>query len=487
VLLAALGTAVVAAVLVQVGAAKPPASGIKLFDACLQYQVAPTCGSWNKNGGTATQLPGGSTPSLSFTLENDPSTTSSTLGSLQLVPPAGFSIDTSSIVTNAGSPDASTSSSLIELQNLNLAVGASVTVTFQTATPIPCTGGPYTWQVHAKQSNQFLGTGNDFAQNLTTGLSSTITTGCKLVFTQQPADAVHDQLITNTAYDPVADGNPALNVQVAAEDGNGNVLTNLNSGSVALSPSSGTFSDLSEPFVNGVATFATLKGSTVGSGYKLTATSAGFTPTGSGPFRISLDGENCRTTGSCSPFTTPINKNTQVTSSGTSGNGSTFQFIAIDSSAPFTTGNIPSGCDNLHPLGGSVVDESDGRTGAGGTLTFVYAIAKQLVQASPNNGNPFIPICAGAQRLGADGQPIPCNLDTNQTGWVDDTLNSSGVFTGQQSTAQCNPDGFWWGILGTQQDPIPPGNPQETAWQGGSQFRYFTITVPPPWDIRWGG
>jgi len=490
-LVAAIGAAVAAVVLAQVGAASGPASGNKLFDACLQYSGAPDCTSIPASS-TNTSLPGGSEPTLTLKLWNDPSSGASlNIGSLQLQAPAGFSIDTTSFAGLTSGTIAAASASSFQIRNLSLSRGQSVSVTFSTSAPIPCAGGQYAWGVRAKQSNDFSGPpGNDFTQNKTTGLTSVVTPGCKLVFTEQPTSAIHDQLITNTEYDPVLSDPGVMTVQVSAEDANGNVITSVGGNtSVTLTPSGGSFTGVTASFSQGVASFASLVGSTaspVGSTYTLMATSNGFTPATSDAFRISLDGENCRATGgNCAPFTTSIDKNTQVTSSG---NGGAFPFLVIDPSAiPGSVTAAGGGCANMPSVGGAIVEESDGRTSnTSGTLTFVYALGKSLVQKVPNNGNPFIPICAGTQRVNGNGTPVSCTTD-GQGGWVDETLNGSGTFSGILSKAVCDPaTGLWWGVLGTQQDAIPAGNPQETSWQGGSQFRYFTIVVPPPWDARFG-
>jgi hypothetical protein len=147
------------------------------------------------------------------------------------------------------------------------------------------------------------------------------------------------------------------------------------------------------------------------------------------------------------------------------------------------------------------VNETDGRTGASGTLTFVYALSSQLIKLSPNNGNPFVPLCAGAVELTTDAsgnvKVVPCTPGEvghagsggqPNSGWYGDKLNPDGTFSGSQTWSICGDDNVWWNILGTYQDPIDATqNPTVTAWQGGSKFRYFTISVPWPWDIKWGG
>lgn len=588
-LLVLLGAAVVAVVLVQVGAAKPPSASIKLFDACLQVGGQPDCSTATKTGGTTSTLPGGAAAPVTLTVTNERGS-NTTLGSIHVLVPGGVSIDPGNVVSTAGTVGGATTASLIEILNMGLSPGQSATVTFNT-TQLPCSGGPYTWTVYAKQSNQFNGTGNDFAETLTTGLTSnlkqcylqfdtepantdqgdvvqnggkdvtvgaydgsgalmtgasgtvslspsptgsftgtgpvslsggeatfsnlvgdtpgtytlaasttltgvagatsnsfTILAAGHLVFLHEPANAVVGKLVTDTAYNTAVDGTNVHYVAVEVKDANDSVVTSDAGQTVTLAETSGaSFSNTTATFdSSGVATFTTLQGNTatpLNATYTLQATSGAYTAATSTPFVISLAGEPCTTSG-CSSLTTTLDSNTQVTSSGT---GTVFTFLGVNSGAPFTPTNLPTGCENLHPLGGAVVSETDGRTSdTGGTLTFVYAIKKQLVQASPNNGNPFIAICAGTQRVGADGTPIDCHVDS-LGGWADDTLNSNGVFDGQ-NTAQCNPDGLWWGILATYQDPVDPSvNPTETAWQGGSQYRYFTITVPSPWDMQWGG
>lgn len=499
-LLVLLGAAVVAAVLVQAGSASAPSSGNKLFDACLSYQGAPDCSSVpTTKTGDATQLPGGSKPILTFKLWNDLGSGSSlTIGSMQLQAPSGFTIDTSNLVPPSGANLGPTTSSSFELVNLNLSNGQFVTVSFTTSTPIPCSGGG-TWKVIAKQSNNFSGPpGNDFAQNFTTGLTSTIDPGCSLAWVNQPADALQTTKaqafpITSSPYDTTGPS-----VQVEALGADGSRITSA-TGTVTLAPDAGilwpssgnianAFTGTTAQLNGGIATFTGFEGTQTGTGFTVSASDLadGYSSTpDSNPFNISA-GETCPG-GNCQSFTSQLDGDTQVTSSAS---GGVFKFLAIDSGTPLSAGDLPSGCENLKPLGGAVVNETDGRTAdQTGTLTFVYAIGKKLVQATSNNGNPFIPICAGAQMVGSDGTPVACDPNTSplDSGWVDETLNPDGTFSGATGHAVCNSDGFWWGILGTQQDSIPAGNPQETSWQGGSQYRYFTITVPWPWDMQWGG
>jgi len=101
-------------------------------------------------------------------------TTSQTLGSANLTAPAGFSVFGASV---QGRPQA-VSGNVVQLRNLGIAPGASVTATVNASAPSsnPCSPTPFTWQVVAKQSNDFNGLpGNDFAPLIDSSLTTSTT------------------------------------------------------------------------------------------------------------------------------------------------------------------------------------------------------------------------------------------------------------------------------------------------------------------------
>src|SRR6476619_1722634 len=158
--------AAVAIALTPAGSASPPSSGIKQYTACLAQSATPgTCDT--------TALPGGSVVSLTLTITNANSSTQS-IGSANIDGPVGadghlsfpINLDPAkgplpTFVSGSGT-FGSNSSGELQLRNLSLAPGSSaLRVSFSVVTS--CMGATGTWKVPAKQSNNFLGNGNDFA------------------------------------------------------------------------------------------------------------------------------------------------------------------------------------------------------------------------------------------------------------------------------------------------------------------------------------
>ena len=168
--------AILGVVLVPYSAAKPPSADIKKYTACLQVvgEAAdePRCGS-----GLDTQLTLGTTGLMKLTIMNDLDS-NQTLGSANLDAPAGFSIGTVG-ESSLGSASTSTATQ-VQLRNLNLPKGQSVTVEFD-VTASTC-GNDLQWTLAAKQSNNFLGTGNDFNLAGSTGLKTDV--ACVIGLTQ---------------------------------------------------------------------------------------------------------------------------------------------------------------------------------------------------------------------------------------------------------------------------------------------------------------
>jgi hypothetical protein len=517
-ILAFLLVSLVAVFLTAAASAGGPASSIKFYSACLSQGTAVpgSCSTSN--------LPGGSAVPLTVTINND-NTSTQALGSVNVDAPTDSSgtvllpiaAGSAAFVAGTGTSTQTVTSSAAEIQlrNLNLAHGRSVSVTFTVATPCAASA-PLQWTVAAKQSNKFNGSGNDFT--LTTApsaLASTVAAGgCKLVWLTQPTSTTPNTLITGTPFDPT--GGSAGFVQVAAVPGDCTTsctpLSSLNGGTVQLSAVQGasdttaSFSGLTASFAAGVATFDgaqaqdLLEGAVAGSGYQLKASSTGFTDSPlSDPFAIG-DGENCTATGgNCPSFTSTIDPNTQVDSSSTGGG---FTFLAINN-APIppqvydvaqypTTAQPGLGCAYFTPLASSAVDETDGRNAPGGTLQFTYYVDKSLITKSysSNQGQPFIPICAGVTMLQQDATTGAISVqgcsDGAVGGWQGDALDSNGNFTGALTDAVCY-DNAWWAILPSFQDKgVPTGNPIVTGWDSNTTSRYFYVSVPWPGDMRMG-
>jgi hypothetical protein len=448
----------------------------------LQSSVAATSTKPYEAGITPSPIPGGATTTQTFTIINRANP--QTLGSLNLGTPSGFSIAN---VQPRANVDPTSSSTLLKLRNLNLAPGASVTVTMDTTAP--CAGGDYQWALKVKQSNDFNGPpGNDFTG---TPPTTTVNGGCTLAWGQQPASAVKTETITGTPYSQTG---PAVTVR--AVDAQGNTITTVNGLNVSLGnaattgcPATTGFANTTATMASGIATFTTLTSADAAFNCHLVGSATGYQSTpSSGSFNISLAKATCSGSVGCSLPGISIDTDTQVDSS--TSNGS-FQFLAIGpAEIPGTVTGPNGGCANFNSVGGAVFDEADG--GGSGTKTFRYFVQKSILpkQFQSTSGQQFLPICAGGTRLDANGKPLSCVNDTG-VGWIDKTLDASGKFTASYDRAKCDPGtGLWWGILPSFQDINPGGigsdNPIVTGWGSTTTARFFDISVPSPWDWRAG-
>lgn len=502
-LLAVAALTALAVVLTPTGSAKPPSNtNLKNYSLCLQGADVSSCP-------TQSTLTAGATTPMTLTITNSGGSPQ-TLGSMNFDAPAGLTLSSPSVPGPGTVTLVSGGTDELQIRNLNLAAGSSTTVTFDVQAP--CMGGPYTWPTpETKQSNDFNGTGNDFNQP-TSFLGQTSVLGgggCALVWATQPTSAAPHTTITGTPF--VQTGSA---VEVAAVPGGCTavsatcpVLTSLNGGTVTLSEVAGStgntndFSGTTATFVNGYATFGGLEGNAgvTGTGFQLQGTSPGFTSTPySDPFVIG-NGEPCTGSG-CPTFNTPINQSANVDSSAT---GSGFTFLAINNAAIPAQVTDPSwhpgyGCagfQSVFPSGTGAFVETDGRTGTNaGTLEFTYYVDKTLIlkRFGSNSGQPVIPICAGVERVNADGTAQTCtNGDTGAwTSFAIDPNNgpNQGTFTGSTTSAVCYGN-LWWGILGTSnQSPSvdPTTNPAIIGWGSSTNYRYFNIQVPSPWDGHFG-
>ena len=164
----------------------------------------------------------GQTREFSFTATNQSG--SQSLGSINLTVPLDF---TAMSVTQQ--PQRSSDGSfvgtatvmgttLIEIRNLSLPPSDSMTVKFTTQAPCVQSGatGADQWGVAAKQSNDFKGTGNDFAPLAASQRTTDVTGTCQLNWVTQPTSAKVGQSITGSPYDAV-DGSlagPSIQAEV---------------------------------------------------------------------------------------------------------------------------------------------------------------------------------------------------------------------------------------------------------------------------------
>jgi hypothetical protein len=360
----------------------------------------------------------------------------------------------------------------------------------------PCASGSYTWRILAKQSNSFNGPpGNDYTlqtagSNLVTALAGV----CRLVWDTQPTTAKVNTTITGTAGDP-----SGPSVDVKAVDGDGNLLTSA-TGTVTLNKSAGIFTTTGGAFggataslVNGFATFSSFSSNDTGTGFKVYASSPGFvsTPDSSPAFDIYSDGTSCTLGVDCSLPGVVLDSKTNVDTTAT---GGAFTFLSITPyTVPLNVTQAGGGCANFQTAGAAGFLQSGGRVSDTGDLLFTYYVNKNQIQKryGNNNGQQFIPLCAGAAKVDAAGTMIPCTAQGVPYGpWRGKELTADGKFDGNVIDAVCDPaTGMYWGVMGSFQDQgIDPAlNPTVTGWDSNSTQRFFKMRVPSPWDWRVGG
>ena len=256
---------------------------------------------------------------------------------------------------------------------------------------------------------------------------------------------------------------------------------------------SGGFTGTQANLVNGVATFSGFTSTAPGSALMVQASSPGYVSTPlneGGPFNITSSGANCAGLDPClvdSNFgNSPVNA---------AATGGAFTFLGLNaSSVPASVLAPGGGCQYFVSVGAGAFEAVDNRTAAG-ELRFTYNVPTKLIQKSPNNGQPFIPLCAGAKRL-VNNQPVDCNPSA-QPGdadgpWLGRGLNPDGTFDGSLRYAVCGEGGYWWAVMGSFQQPIDPSlNPTITGWGGitigNVSYRQLFLRVPTGWDWRVGG
>lgn len=432
---------------------------------------------------TATLAPScvsaGTTTPLTLTLTN--TSTAATLGSVNL------SASGSGISLSSTSSSATASGSTLSLRSLGIAPGAGpVPIPIDVAVPAGFTG-PITWTITGKSTADFSGASGD-----TFGLQAPLapTSVCApptLAWGNEPASAKLNTTISDTPY---ASGNPVTILSTGLPD-NTQVTLHVVPGQIDCP--SASFTGDTAPIQSGVATFGSLTGTGLGLGCELYAQAGSTTSASSNPFNITLTGITCGT--SCQINGLSLPGGTQVNGSGTS--SGSFHFFALTSaSIPSSVTGPGGGCANFSTLGSTAFDESDGNTSGTGTKTFRYFVPKSDIvkKYSWNKGQPFIPICAGGERV-VNGSLVSCTQDTSPSGgWWGKKLDSTGAFTkGGYAQAVCDQaTGLWWGILASFQDVhasphiVQGTTPLVTGWGSGKSSRYFDISVPAPWDWRAG-
>lgn len=232
-----------------------------------------------------TSVPAGSTQTVLLTITNQ---TNQGLGSAEVTVPAGWKLVGFGSATASGrqwtssaSPTTPNTVRLLARTNGDkLVTGESVSV--QITAGVPCSGGGSTWGVAVKQSNNFLGAGNDFY--LPGGPPATAVTGsCHLAFNPGPtASTAGSGLgikveLQDGANQPLADS--TTQVTIAPGAGTPSLFTSAD-------PSATSLTSLGRQAANGVATFGDVSIHTAGSGYTITASASGYGSITSSSFAV---------------------------------------------------------------------------------------------------------------------------------------------------------------------------------------------------------
>jgi hypothetical protein len=164
----------------------------------------------------------GQTAGYTFSATNQSG--SQSLGSINLTAPLDFTllgITGPPTRTSDGLPVGTATlvgTTLIEVRGLSLAPSDTITVPFTAQAPCVQSGAPGAdqWGLASKQSNDFNGTGNDFAPSSASQRTTDVTGTCQLGWLTQPASAKQDHAITSTPYDAIdgtVDG-PSIQAEV---------------------------------------------------------------------------------------------------------------------------------------------------------------------------------------------------------------------------------------------------------------------------------
>jgi hypothetical protein len=310
----------------------------------------------------------------------------------------------------------------------------------------------------------------------------------RLYFATQPKDAVVNTVLRDVKYGGTASppsGNP-IEVGVRADDGT-HVQPFNGTGSVTMTVSGTgcafTNSTTAASFDStGVASFSNLKMQNAPvTGCTLTAggSSAGYGSSGpSDSFNVDQNGTIC--SGSCDtgPLPSGDGNTTDVQVNNFTGT-ITVNFTpptSLPSSVLAACGSAFSSSPGAGTATGDVVLDPTDLSGGAPNATVILNVAKKYLPRPPSQGNPFVPICAGARRVSlADETVQPCDTDPFGVGWQTQSyLPATCVTT----------DGFghnFWGVLGnyTQQPPIAAQDPKITQWQGNPNdgSRTFWISL----------
>ena len=138
---------------------------------------------------------------LRLTLSNDASS-NQTLGSANFVPPTGVTVDAGALTASRTGWNATTVGNVVQFRSTSNPLTVSTNVSTDVNVTINATTcSNATWTAFAKQSNDFSGSGNDFAAGTATNrrpLGSFVIDDVETVVAAEPDDLHVPQILTNT-------------------------------------------------------------------------------------------------------------------------------------------------------------------------------------------------------------------------------------------------------------------------------------------------
>jgi hypothetical protein len=210
-------------------------------------------------------------------------TATQNLGSADVTIPTAFT------VVGASTRGTVTADNVLQLRNLGVPPGGSVTVMI--GLRMPCVSGGYVWDAVAKQSNDFSGPPGNALGPLSGNRTTTVEGSCKLRFVAQPAGTERTAQIRAEAFQPdseqlvtveAIDGRPAPNAQRLGWFTGTIDLRLAVSDPGTLSPS-----PASSPAVAGLASFSNMAIDESGNyNLRATTTAAGFSAGDSATFQV---------------------------------------------------------------------------------------------------------------------------------------------------------------------------------------------------------
>jgi hypothetical protein len=329
-------------------------------------------------------------PTASVTLKNEAATQQ--LGSADVTAPAGFAVSEPSI---AGRPALGVSGRTIQLRNLSLAPGGSVTVTFKLRAPCQPPASSL-WTVVAKQANDFNGTGNDFALKAGSANGTAVDGACSLGWVTEPEDAEAGDVITGVRYQPTGSA-----VKVAVLDGRGSPIPTATGGVALRFGLQGGFGSLSGGTSTlagaGGAAFANLRISAIGT-YTLVASVTsgsyqGLTTVASGRFRLDRFVEQCVENVTC---TQPVDSGpTTLSVSALAADDRPFLTLSLDAGIKLE----PKHCGRWQGYSPgtalfNVTRDPDASTSRAKRVSLT--VAKDVMNSDPENGAPRLELCLGS-------------------------------------------------------------------------------------------